>query len=120
LDFLFFFPEVILEIGSAAYTRVFNNKLTAQAENYVPKIFPVYSPNNKGPNFPLYCQYQLLKYKPWQRTHENVWEDKPGTDKIYRSKWRQFLKTSYAKEHVPDWHDKDTEHATQELPQREE
>ena len=40
---LIFFPKVMLEIGGAAYTQVFrevNNKITAKAENSVPKIFP--------------------------------------------------------------------------------
>jgi len=119
-------------ITFATKYKLVDNKLTAQAENVVPRTFPVYSSNNKGPNFSLYCKYHLLRYKPWFITQNNVWGDNPGTDQIYISKWKEFLKTSYAKEHVPNSHDKfdtiqnynendtDTEHATQEIPQREE
>ena len=28
------------------------------------KVFPTYSSNPGGPNFALYCKYQLLRYKP--------------------------------------------------------
>ena len=45
--------------------KVVNNELTKLPENVIPRIFPTYSPNPKGPNFGLYCKYQLLRYKPW-------------------------------------------------------
>ena len=76
-------------ITFATKYKVVNNKLTAQAENTVPRIFPVYSPNNKGPNFPLYCKYHLLRYKPWHTTRENVW----GDNTIDKS--HETLHTSY-------------------------
>ncbi len=52
----------------AQHTKLFNNELTKLPENVIPRIFPTYSPNPKGPNFGLYCKYQLLHYKPWQAT----------------------------------------------------
>lgn len=114
--------------------KLVNRKLVAQVENAILRVFPVYSSNNKGQNFSLYCKYQLIRYKPWQRTQDDACGDQPGTDEIYISQWKQFLETSYAKEHVPDWHEKldtvqnykedniETEHTctTQQLPQREE
>ena len=133
-----FFAETIPNVMNlnfltfATEYKLVNSKLTIQAQNTVPRVFPVYSSNNKGSNFPLYCKYQLLKYKPWQTTQENAWDNQPATNEIYITKWKEFLETPYAKEHVPDWHDKfdtvhnynkhdtDTEHTTQELPQREE
>lgn len=42
--------------------KVANNNLTKQADNITPSIFPAYSSNPKGPNFPLYCKYQMLRY----------------------------------------------------------
>ena len=122
-------------ITFATKYKLVNTKLVAQVENAILRVFPVYSSNNKGPNFSLYCKYQLIRYKPWQRTQDNAWGDQPGTDEIYITQWKQFLETSYAKEHVPDWHEKldtvqnyteeddiDTECTctTQELPEREE
>ena len=119
-------------ITFATKYKLVNSKLTAQAQNAVPRVFPVYSSNNKGPNFPLYCKYQLLTYKPWQTTQDNAWDNQPSSDETFITKWKEFLETPYAKEHVPDWHerldtvqnfnenDTDTEHTAQELPQREE
>ena len=100
-------PDIITLnfIAFATKYELVSNKLTAHAQNIVPRIFPVYSSNNKGPNLPLCCKFHLLRYKPWNTTQENVWGDKPGTDRIYISKWKEFLQISYAKEYVPDWHD---------------
>ena len=112
--------------------KLVNSKLVAQPDNIIPRFFPVYSPNNKGPNFPLYCKYQLLRYKPWHTTQDNAWDDEPGLEEIYITKWKDFLQTSYAQQHVPDWceslhtvqtyseDDTDFEHTPQELPQREQ
>ena len=119
-------------ISFATKYKLINKKLAAQAHNMVVRVFPVYSSNNKGPNFSLYCKYQLIRYKAWQTTQDNAWGNQPGTDEIYINQWKNFLQTPYTKEHVPDWHDKldtvqnykkdDTEikHPTEELPQREE
>ena len=112
-----------------------NNKLTAQSDNTIPWIFPVYSSNEKGPNFGLHCKNQLLRYQLWHTTQDNVWGDQlqSATNEIYISKWKDFLQTSFAKEHVPEWYEKlhtvqnysesetDVQHSTpQELSQREE
>jgi hypothetical protein len=43
--------------------KVVNNELKNLPENVVPRIFATYSPNPKGPNYGLYCKYQLLRYK---------------------------------------------------------
>ena len=76
--------------------------------------------------------YQLLRYKPWQATQENAWDNQPGSDKIYITSWKAFLQTKYAKQHVPDWFEKlqtlqnlsendiDSEDFSEQLPQREE
>lgn len=64
------------------------------------------SSNEKGPNFALYCKYQLLQYKPWQTTQDNAWDDQPASYETYITKWKEILETSYATEHVPDWYKK--------------
>lgn len=119
-------------ITFATKYKVVNSPLTTQSDNTIPRIFPVYSSNEKGPNFGLYCKYQLLRYKPWHTTQDNVSGDQPATNKIYISKWKDFLQTSFAKEHVPDWYEKlhtiqnysenetDVQLRPRELPQREE
>ena len=56
--------------------KVFNNELTKLPENIIPRIFPKYFPNPKGPNFGIYCKYQLLRYKPWRNIQNNAWGDR--------------------------------------------
>ena len=83
-----------------------NNELTKLPENVIPRIFPTYSPNPKGPNFGLYCKYQLLRYKPWKTTQNNAWGDQEATDEILINSWQEFLQTQYGQSNVPDWFDK--------------
>ena len=109
-----------------------NKKLTSQPQNTIPRVFSVFSSNPKGPNFGLYCKYQLLRYKPWQSTQENAWGDQPGSDEVYISSWISFLQTQYAKVNVPDKYEKlqtlqnlsenetDPEYISHQFPQREE
>ncbi|CAB3991986.1 ATP-dependent DNA helicase PIF1 [Paramuricea clavata] len=86
--------------------KAFNNELTKFSENVIPRIFPTYSPNPKGPNFGLYCKYQLLRYKPWRTTQNNAWGDQKPTDEALINYWHEFLQTSYGQSNVPDWFDK--------------
>ena len=133
------YAETIIDIISlnfisfATKYKLVINKLSAQSCNSIPRIFPVYSSNAKGPNFGLYCKYQRLRYKPWQTTQDNAWGDQPGSNEIYITSWKNFLETQYAKEHVPDWceklqnsqnvsedqNDSDSSYSEQ-LPEREE
>ncbi len=86
--------------------KVVNNELKKLPENVIPRIFPTYSPNPKGPNFGLYCKYQLLRYKPWQTTQNNAWGGQEATDEILINSWQDFLQTPYGQSNVPDWFDK--------------
>ena len=42
--------------------KVSNGKLEKLPDNAIPRIFPTYSCNPKGPNFALYCKYHFLRY----------------------------------------------------------
>ncbi len=86
--------------------KIVNSELTKLPENVVPRIFPTYSSNPKGPNFGLYCKYQLLRYKPWSTTQNNAWGDQEPCDDILINCWQEFLQTPYGQTHVPDWFDK--------------
>ena len=86
--------------------KVVNNELTKLPENVIPQIFPTYSPYPKGPNFGLYCKYQLLRYKPWRTTQNNAWGDQEPTDEVLINCWHEFLQTPYGQSNVPDWFDK--------------
>jgi hypothetical protein len=86
--------------------KVVNTKLTELPDNVIPRIFPTYSSNPKGPNFALYCKYQLLRYKPWKITQDNAWGDQEPSDETLINYWQEFLQTPYAEANVPDWFDK--------------
>ena len=90
----------------ATQFKVVNNKLTRLPDNVVPRIFPTYSCNPRGPNFSQYCKYQLLRYKPWKLTQDNAWDNDEPSDENLINKWQEFLQTPYAKQNVPDWFDK--------------
>lgn len=47
--------------------------LAKRSAPVVLKIFPKFLCNPKGPNYDLYCKYQLLKYKPWLNKVEDAW-----------------------------------------------
>ena len=84
--------------------KVVNNQLVKQPENVIPRIFPIYSSNPQGQNFGLYCQYQLLRYKPWRRSENNAWGDQEDlTDDTFINSWRAFLRTPSGQRNVPDW-----------------
>ena len=44
------------------------------------RAFLSFSPNPAGKNYPLYCKYQLIKYKPWIGTSANAWGDVEESD----------------------------------------
>ena len=86
--------------------KVVNRKLTELPENSIPRIFPTYSSNPKGPNFALYCKYQLLRIKPWKHTLNDAWGGQDPTDDVFIAQWQEFLQTPYAQDNVPQWFDK--------------
>ena len=65
----------------------------------IPRVFPTFSSNVKGPNFPL-CKYQLMKYKPWRTNQNNAWGDQEGSGQVFVSKWKEFLESPAAKQHA--------------------
>ena len=82
-----------------------NGKLINQPDNIIPRVFPTYSSNPKGPNYGLYCKHQLIRCKPWSVTQDSAWDNKES-DETFLSEWKPFLQTPCAQSHVPDWHDK--------------
>ena len=86
--------------------KVVNAKLTKLPPNVIPRIFPTFSSNPKGTNFPAYCKYQLFRYKPWKLTPNNAWDDQEPSDEVLVRCWHDFLQTPYAQNNVPDWFDK--------------
>ncbi|XP_020896155.1 uncharacterized protein LOC110235051 [Exaiptasia diaphana] len=90
----------------ATTLKVVNGKLEKLSQNVIPRIFPTYSSNPKGPHFGQYCKYQLLRYKPWKINENNAWGSEEPTDDTFIRSWHDFLQTEYAQTNVPDWFDK--------------
>ena len=101
--------QYVLNMNFVQFATTFklnNSKLEKLPDNVIPRIWPTYSCNPKGPNFSLYCKYQLLRYKPWIISENNVWGSDEPTDETFISSWHDFLQTEYAQTNVPDWFDK--------------
>ena len=72
--------------------KLTKNKLVGQPNNYVPRIFPTYSSNPESANFPLYCKYQLLQYKPWVLTKGNAWNNIELSDDVLSMLGESFFR----------------------------
>ena len=48
----------------------------------------------------------MLKYKPRHTNQNNAWGDQEGTEQVFVTKWKDFLESTAAKQHVPDWYEK--------------
>ena len=83
--------------------RIVKNKLTKQSPNVIPRFFPYYSSNPKGITYPLYCKYQLLKYKPWKNSQNDAWDNQTPSDTTFVNSWMNYLNSPIANKHVPNW-----------------
>ena len=102
------FPE-IMNVNFVEFATKYNivkGKLVTRSAIVVPRIFPTYSPNPKGENYSMYCKYQLLKHKPWKNSVDDAWDNADADQETYVDQWHNFLKTSYAENHVPHWSEK--------------
>ncbi|CAB3988331.1 Hypothetical predicted protein [Paramuricea clavata] len=83
--------------------KLVNNKIVTQSPNVIPRYFPSYSSNPKGLYYPLYCKYQLLKYKPWKNSQNDAWNYETPSDAVYANAWLAFLNSPVASKCVPNW-----------------
>ena len=75
--------QQVLDMNFVQFVTTFklvNSKLEKLPDNVIPRIFPTYFGNPKGPNFVKYCKYQLLRYKPWKISENNAWGSEEPTD----------------------------------------
>lgn len=90
-------------VDFVTHFKVVNGQLQDQEKNIVARVFPNYSPNPSGKNYSLYCKYQLLRYKPWHDSLNNVLGNENPNDSSYIAVWKEFLSSPYGKQHVPNW-----------------
>ena len=64
---------------------------------------PCYSSNPNSGNYDKFCKYQLIKYKPWVDSINNLWGNTQVTDTIFIESWHDFLSSENGKNLVPEW-----------------
>ena len=99
----------LLEYNFFKFASMFTfnaSKLKQRDKSVIVKTYPNYSSNPKSEDYGLFCKYQLLKYKPWQYTPDDAWDNLPQADETYITCWKTFLLTDTAKSLVPDWETK--------------
>ena len=42
--------------------------------------------DSKSVDYPLFCKYQLIKYKSWSDEINNAWDNQEATDEVFREK----------------------------------
>ena len=89
LNLLQFASQYVIKKGEA----------TLRSKEVIVRTFPSYSSTTK--NYPIYCKYQLIKYKPWSGSVLNAWGDVEETDEVLTASYDEFLQSSYAQIHVP-------------------
>ena len=85
----------------ASHFYVHQNKLKKRNKEVIVRTFPNYSSHSQGKNYPQYCKYQLIKYKPWHTQLSNAWNNLPDTDATYITAYHDFLKTVNAQQCLP-------------------
>ena len=67
------------------------------------RTFPNFSSNPKSQNYSQFCKYQLIKYKPWKETINDLWDNLPPSHETFCLKWKEFLNSALGQELVPNW-----------------
>ena len=80
-----------------------NEKLHIRKSDVVVQTFPRYSSSPKSSNYPLYCKYQLLKYKPWSGNPSSAWNNEDDSDEVFVTHWNNFLHEPNINQYVPQW-----------------
>ena len=96
----------ILQYNFVQFASAFiikSSKLQRRKQPVIVKTYPKYSSNPQNQHFGLFCKYQLLKYKPWQHTPNNAWDNAEEYDEIFKTCWLQFLGSENCKAAVPNW-----------------
>lgn len=80
-----------IEFASNNYYSQTKTGIKKKASPVVIKAYPNYS-------YGLFCRYQLPRYKPWQHSVDNAWDNKGASDSVYIDNWHSFLQTPNAKQ----------------------
>jgi hypothetical protein len=78
-------------------TRMSIPKRRNDDKNIVLRILQSYSPNPTNANYPLYCKYRLIQFKPWrQQTDEDLFNH--GDNEVgWVKAWKEFVESALGK-----------------------
>ena len=99
------FPSII-ECDFAQFTSTYINKgskLEKRKRPVIVKTYPNYSSNPQNQHYGLFCKYQLLKYKPWEHTPDDAWNNAEQCSETFKTRWMNFLCSNNGKAVIPDW-----------------
>ena len=99
------FPS-ILECNFVQFTSTYiskGSKLEKRKRPVIVKTYPNYSSNPQNQHYGLFCKYQLLKYKPWEHTPDDAWNNAEQCNETFKTCWMNFLCSNNGKAVVPDW-----------------
>ncbi|XP_066910626.1 uncharacterized protein [Clytia hemisphaerica] len=82
---------------------VTNDEVIKRKKKKVIKITPNYSPNPKSAYYPLYCKFNLLKYKVWIHDPQSAWNGLEETELNFVNCWKEFLSSPVGQESVPNY-----------------
>lgn len=71
--------------------KLVNAKLTKLPEMSFLASFELTRLILKGPNFALYCKYQLSRYKPWQYNQNDARANQEPSDDAFITHWQELV-----------------------------
>ena len=83
--------------------NIVSNRIVVRPKSIVLQTYPSYYSNPDSPHYPLFCKYQLIKYKPWEGRVCNVWGSEHESPETFCLKWNSFLQSELGQSLVPNW-----------------
>ena len=79
-------------------------EICKRKKEVVIRTSPSYSSSPQSEYYPLYCKYNLLKFKVWTRNQNSAWNNENIEDELdYIQHWKTFLQTPEAMLSVPNF-----------------
>ena len=81
------------------YTK-YRSQVRKRSVSYIVRTFPKVFGNPHGPDFGRYCEYQLIKFKPWEGEPSNAWGNEAESEEMFINTYHPFLHTDFVEENV--------------------
>ena len=92
------FPEInsLNLVQFVSKYSIHKAELRQRSQRVIVKTFPNFSPDPKGHSYANYCNYQLIKYHPWHRSPQSLWESQSPSNELFITAYHDFLTTTNA------------------------